>query len=71
MWDEDKKMQDAGPNGSLTADLAANLPYLRRYARALTGQQDRGDAYAAATLEAILEDSSLIQGDTSPKLGIF
>lgn len=64
-------MQNAGPNGSLTADLAANLPYLRRYARALTGQQDRGDAYAAATLEAILEDSSLFHGETSPKLGLF
>ncbi|HEV7873860.1 MAG TPA: response regulator, partial [Enterovirga sp.] len=27
------------------------LPYLRRYARALTGSQLAGDAYVAATLE--------------------
>ncbi len=64
-------MQNAGPEGSLTAVLAENLPYLRRYARALTGQQQRGDAYAAATLEAILEDSSVFEGDTAPKLGLF
>lgn len=37
-----------------TADLAetvgASLPYLRRYARALTGSQQTGDSFAAATL---------------------
>ena len=32
--------------------IAHELPYLRRYARALTGTQRTGDAYAAATLEA-------------------
>ncbi|MEO6299382.1 MAG: response regulator, partial [Paracoccaceae bacterium] len=37
-----------------TTTIAANLPYLRRYARALTGSQTTGDRYAAATLEAIL-----------------
>lgn len=41
-----------------TADLASvvgeNLPFLRRYARALTGSQHTGDRYAAATLEALI-----------------
>ena len=32
------------------------LPFLRRYARALTGNQASGDAYVAATLEALIAD---------------
>jgi len=32
-------------------NVATELPYLRRYARALTGTQTSGDNYAAATLE--------------------
>ena len=39
--------------------IAAELPYLRRYARALTGNQVTGDRYAAATLEAILTDPAV------------
>ena len=39
----------------LSAMIGSELPYLRRYARALTGSQSSGDAYALATLEAILE----------------
>jgi hypothetical protein len=30
------------------------MPYIRRFARALTGSQASGDAYAAVTLEALL-----------------
>ena len=55
------------------ADLAQSirreLPYLRRYARALTGSQTAGDNYAAATLEAILSDRSLMNGDDT-RIGI-
>jgi len=46
---------------SLSAQVAAHLPYLRRYARALTGSQAAGDAYVRATLEAALADSDLRQ----------
>lgn len=41
---------------SLSQNVAANLPFLRRYARALTGSQSTGDAFVRATLEAVLED---------------
>lgn len=58
-----------------TSDLAdivgANLPYLRRYARALTGSQDTGDRFAAATLEAILTESDFLNQMSSPKVGLF
>ncbi len=45
--------------------VAGHLPYLRRYARALTGSQDTGDRYAAATLEAIIADDEPMAGATS------
>ena len=38
------------------------LPYLRRYARALTGSQVAGDAYVAATLETLVSDPAAIGG---------
>ena len=39
--------------------LADRLPYLRRYARALTGAQQSGDAYVRELLEAALADEQL------------
>ncbi|MGB0497438.1 MAG: response regulator [Rubricella sp.] len=51
-------------------ELAAHLPYLRRYARALTGAQASGDAHAAAALEAIVAEPSLIEG-ASGRIGLF
>lgn len=39
--------------------ITINLPYLRRYARALTGTQSSGDAFVRATLEAALADTDL------------
>lgn len=44
---------------SLGAEVAAHLPFLRRYARALTGSQTTGDAFVQATLEAALADEEL------------
>ena len=36
--------------------LPTQLPYLRRFARALTGSQALGDGYALAALEAAVAD---------------
>lgn len=60
---------DVLPNPA--ASISANLPYLRRYARALTGNQGTGDNFAAATLEAILEDSSVLSAEDDAKVGLF
>ena len=54
-----------------TAQISRALPYLRRYARALTGAQTSGDNYAAATLEAILSDRSLLGATGSVKTDLF
>jgi hypothetical protein len=47
------------------------LPYLRRYARALTGSQAAGDAYVAATLETLVSDPGMIGGGANVKVALF
>ncbi|SLN58056.1 response regulator [Pseudooctadecabacter jejudonensis] len=54
-----------------TAAVGNALPFLRRYGRALTGDQTTGDTYAAAALEALLTDRSTATGSSSVKVGLF
>ncbi|MBK0327809.1 response regulator [Rhodobacteraceae bacterium F11138] len=58
-------------SADLATTIGSELPYLRRYARALTGQQRTGDNYAAATLEAILSDRDILQSGLQPKIALF
>lgn len=44
---------------SLGQQVAESLPFLRRYARALTGSQSNGDAIVRATLEAAIADATI------------
>src|SRR5439155_1564498 len=53
------KWEGAVSNSS--AAVAQYLPFLRRYARALTGSQASGDAYVAASLEALIADRAVIE----------
>ena len=55
----------------LSNAVAELLPKLRRYARALTGSQSSGDAYVAATLEALAEDPGILSGARDARIGIF
>jgi DNA-directed RNA polymerase specialized sigma24 family protein/CheY-like chemotaxis protein len=43
---------------TLANEILPHLPYLRRFARCLTGGQESGDAYVTATLEALVADPS-------------
>jgi CheY-like chemotaxis protein len=43
---------------SVAKEIAPHLPYLRRFARALSGTQSLGDAYVVQTLEALIADPS-------------
>ena len=56
---------------SLGQQLAPHLPFLRRYARALTGSQTHGDAYVRATLEAIVAAPEDFPKDVDPRLGLY
>jgi CheY-like chemotaxis protein len=56
---------------SMTQTLAPHLPYLRRYARALTGSQQSGDAHVRAALQALLTgDEGLTEG-VPPRVGLY
>lgn len=48
-----------------------HVPFLRRYARALAGSQDRGDALVSRTLEALLERRLALGDDISPRCALF
>ena len=56
---------------SLGAEVAAHLPFLRRYARALTGSQHTGDAFVRATLEAALADEQLKQSLSGGRVPLY
>lgn len=56
---------------SLSSRVAAHLPYLRRYARAVTGSQTSGDAYVAAILEALIGDVSMFPETSSDRVSLF
>nr|WP_319250022.1 response regulator [uncultured Celeribacter sp.] len=64
-------MSQTSATASLADTIAQHLPYLRRYARALTGSQTSGDAYAMATLEALLEDRSVFDAASDSKTALF
>ena len=51
--------------------IAADLPFLRRYARSLTGNQMRGDTYVRATLQAILDDDIDLNADYAPRVALY
>jgi CheY-like chemotaxis protein/DNA-directed RNA polymerase specialized sigma24 family protein len=61
----------AETNPDMSSLIGSNLPYLRRYARALTGSQDSGDRYAEATLESILVDISIFDDIGDARLALF
>ncbi|MHB8287513.1 MAG: anti-anti sigma factor/receiver protein PhyR [Caulobacteraceae bacterium] len=51
--------------------LAPHLPYMRRYARALTGQQTAGDAYVRASLEALAEGERSLPAHLTPRVALY
>ncbi len=56
---------------SLSASIAPHLPYLRRYARALTGSQAGGDSYVRATLEAILAKPEAFESGLPARIALY
>lgn len=58
-------------NLDLAPVMEQHLPYLRRYARALSGSQRDGDQFSLLTLEAILEDRTLFDSALAPKTALF
>lgn len=51
--------------------LAPHLPYVRRYARALTGEQAAGDAYVRASLEALAAGEASLPPHMTPRVALY
>jgi len=61
-----------GRIGMTTSQLVAqHVPYLRRYARVLTGNQASGDSYVAATLEALVKEPNLVALAEHPRIALY
>ena len=56
---------------SLAREIAPHLPLLRRYARALTGAQESGDAFVAAALEAIVASPDDFPREADARVGLY
>jgi DNA-directed RNA polymerase specialized sigma24 family protein len=56
---------------SVSHDIVRLLPYLRRYARALTGAQATGDEYVRLCLEAILAEPGRIKNASDLRVELF
>src|SRR5215217_6072014 len=56
---------------SLLARLAPHLPYMRRYARALTGDQTTGDQYVRVALEALAAGEKTLDNRLSPRVALY
>jgi DNA-directed RNA polymerase specialized sigma24 family protein len=51
--------------------VTQHLPFLRRYARALTGSQQSGDAYVTAALEALVAQPAVVEQASSPRVALY
>ena len=56
---------------NLVQNLAPHLPFLRRYARALTGSQESGDAYIRASLEALVASPDKMDAEGDPRVALY
>ena len=56
---------------SLLARLAPHLPYVRRYARALTGDQTTGDHYVRVALEALAAGERTLEANLTPRVALY
>lgn len=56
---------------SISQAILKQVPYLRRFSRALTGSSEGGDAYVFATLETIVADPSRIVADEDLRVALY
>ncbi|MEM7694328.1 MAG: response regulator [Pseudomonadota bacterium] len=56
---------------SLAQTIAPHIPYLRRFARSLTGNQPSGDAYVEAVLQALVADPSLYDTRLPARVALY
>lgn len=63
--------QSGGARPNLSDLVAPQVPYLRRYARALCGEQRTGDAFVAAVIEALIADRGALDPGLPPRVALY
>jgi DNA-directed RNA polymerase specialized sigma24 family protein len=58
-------------NMSISAKISPHLPYLRRFARSLSGSQEGGDAYVVELLESIIADPQSFPQDEDTRVALY
>lgn len=56
---------------NLSKEIERYLPYLRRYARAMTGSRRRGDDLAERTLMSLVAETALLGSQLEPRVAMF
>ncbi|QIB34447.1 response regulator [Ancylobacter pratisalsi] len=56
---------------SISQIVAQHLPFLRRYARALSGSQSAGDAYVTALLETLIAEPGSLDQASNPRIALY
>ena len=56
---------------SIAESVAPHLPYLRRFARSMTGSQDVGDSYVVAVLETLIADPNAFDTALLPRVALY
>jgi CheY-like chemotaxis protein len=62
---------DGAATKKLSEAITKTLPFLRRYARAVTGSQQRGDEWVRLCAEVAVRQPDLVAGSEDTKLGVF
>lgn len=55
----------------LVETVGPDLPFVRRYARALTGDKATGDGYVGAALEALVQGDLTLDDTLSPRVALY
>ena len=64
-------MADGPAKKNVSEAITRTLPFLRRYARAVTGSQQRGDEWVRLCAEVAVQQPELISKSEDTKLGVF
>src|SRR3954451_16105197 len=64
-------VSDGSTTRALSEAITRTLPFLRRYARAVTGSQERGDEWVRLCAEVAVRQPELVANAEDTKLGIF
>ncbi len=64
-------MPDESVKKNLSESITRTLPFLRRYARAVSGSQKRGDEWVRLCAEVAVQQPELIGKTADTKLGVF